>query len=258
MNELDDLRHALHAPPDFAPRALDLDAIVARGGRLRARRRGAASAAAALTVVAVLVGGGVWVNHDRAAGPAPIAPADPGPAAQPRPTDGATAQPDPAPTSFQQDDQPLGTIVKTGMSSGGRAYVLYAVPVNLAGLPKVHFGVMLGLQATGSAPEAKVVINETTGSDRSPGFHTGEAAMNIDGADTPAFGYFVGPAARITASVHGKLLSAHLAAWSEDPQVIFYWFDLKDFAPGAPAADLTALDRTGRKLATTKSGLGVG
>jgi hypothetical protein len=82
--------------------------------------------------------------------------------------------------------------------------------------------------------------------------------MNVDGLDSPAFGYFVGSPARITASVKGHLASAHLAAWSKDPQVVFFWFDLKDFAPGMPVGELTAYDRNGRKLATTKTGLGVG
>lgn len=262
MNDLDDLRHALHSPPGFTPRALDLEAIVTRGGRLRARRRLAGSAAAAVSVVAVLIGGGGWANHNRADGPAPIAPAGPGsgptagpgPTAGSRPTGDATATPAPAP----DDAQPLGTIVKTGLTSGGRDYVLYAVPVNESRLPQVHFGVMLGLRAAGAPPEPKIVINETEGRDRSAGFHTGEAAMTVDGADTPAFGYFVGPAARITTTVHGRRTSAHLAAWSEDPQVIFFWFDLTTVAPGVPVADLTATDAAGRKLATTTSGFGAG
>jgi hypothetical protein len=48
MTDLDDLKDALHAPPGFAPRALDLDGVMAAGGRIRRRRRLATAAGAAL------------------------------------------------------------------------------------------------------------------------------------------------------------------------------------------------------------------
>jgi|SRR3954470_13136161 hypothetical protein len=91
-----------------------------------------------------------------------------------------------------------------------------------------------------------------------PGFHEGEAAGVVDGSKTPAFGYFAGPAGRITASVHGRLVSAHLGVWSEASQVVVFWFDLTDVPPGVRVGRLTAFDHSGRKLSTTTSGFGVG
>ncbi len=255
MTELDDLRQALHSPPGFAPRALDLDAIMVSGGRLRTRRRIVASATAALSVVAVLIGGGLWAGHNRSAGSDPVAPAGPGPVATPRPTDGADPTPgaDPA-----LSERPLGDVIRTRMKSGAAEWVLYGVGVQDPQVPQTHFGFMLGRQRSTGAPVSTIMIDETQSSDRATGFHQGEGASNVDGADTPAFAYFSGPAARIIGSVNGRLRTAHQARWSEDQQIVVFWFDLTDVPAGAVVTKLTAYDSAGRPLATRTNGFGVG
>ena len=51
--------------------------------------------------------------------------------------------------------------------------------------------------------------NETTGSDKRPRASTRcRAAWMIDLGETPTFGYYVGPAAKITAKAGSKTLTA--------------------------------------------------
>jgi len=64
----------------------------------------------------------------------------------------------------------------------------------------------------------------------------------------PVFGYFSGPAAKITTSVHGQTVAANLATWTEDPSVVFFWFDPDLVADSASLTPLIAYDANGKRL----------
>ncbi|WP_240944465.1 hypothetical protein [Micromonospora thermarum] len=64
----------------------------------------------------------------------------------------------------------------------------------------------------------------------------------------PTFGYFVGPAKRIVGTVDGRQATARLAQWSRDPQVVIFWFDPQQLAPGTPLDGIVAHDARGRRL----------
>jgi hypothetical protein len=142
----------------------------------------------------------------------------------------------------------LGDIVKTGFGD----WVLFATPVKAAELPKTHFGVMAGRRSHGTLT-GDVITNETKGSDKASGFHAVQGTMEVDGGQTPTFGYYAGPATRITGKAHGKTVTAGQAVWSEDASVIFFWF-----TPGTTVNSLAAYDKTGKKLPTGHSGVGLG
>ena len=207
------------------------------------RHRWLYSVGAAAACAAVIIGGTVAANAttDRgdAAGPPAVDFAATGPSAPP-------ADP-PSPDAEPETRAPLGKPVDTGL----RDYVLYAVPVDLEQVPKTTFGVMLGRRLPDGTLTAEVTSNETEGSDRAPGFHAVQAGTD---AAMPTFGYYVGPATKITAKAGGRTVTAQRAAWSEDPRVVFFWFAPAD----QQLTGLAAYDRSGRKLTTGNSGVGVG
>jgi hypothetical protein len=92
------------------------------------------------------------------------------------------------------------------------------------------------------------MTNEVDRSDRSAGFHGLTAAMDVEDVDVPAFGYFVGPAARVVGVLDGRRVAAHQAAWSENPRVVVFWFDLADVPLGSSPSRLDAYDRDGNRL----------
>ena len=95
-----------------------------------------------------------------------------------------------------------------------------------------------------------VITNETTGSDKAPGFHGVSGGLNVNGHDVPAFGYYAGPAAKISATTG----VAHQARWSADPNVVVFWFD-----PGtADPENLKAFDAAGNELPAGHTGVGHG
>ncbi|WP_412736416.1 hypothetical protein [Krasilnikovia sp. MM14-A1259] len=163
---------------------------------------------------------------------------------------GAPQRPDPNPPK----PTPLGAIIDGGIAAREGTWVFYGVPVAEKALPKVHFGVMAGRRLPSGAVTADVMTNEVTGSDRAPGFHAVEGTMATEAGATPAFGYYVGPADRITARANGRTVTAHQARWSEDASVVVFWFDPATKGVGG----LAAYDRGGRKLPTGNAGVGVG
>jgi hypothetical protein len=246
MTHLDDLKDALQSPPGFAAGSLDLDAIMTAGGRRRRARRLAVSATSGLAVVAVLIGGGWLAARDDRAAPGLVPPA----AATPSPTPTPTPTEDPA-------RAPLGRVISTGLKAKQGTWVIYAVAINEPSLPQTHFGIMVGRRLADGAFTSDVVNNETAGSDRAEGFHALQGAMNVNGENTPAFGYYVGPATRITASAGGKTITAGHAAWSDDPSVVMFWFDPAKIN-GGRLTKLQAFDRDGRRLYGKNSEFGVG
>jgi len=242
MTNLDDLKDALQSPPGFAAQSLDLDAIMAAGGRRRRLRRLAVSATSALAVAAVLAGGGLLARPaDRGAPGTP--PAAPGPA-----TGSATPS----------TEQRLGQVVATGMPAKQGEWVFYAVSIDEPRLSGTRFGLMAGRRLADGTIVGVVESNEVSGSDRSPGFHALQAATAANGENAPAFGYFVGDASRFTATVGGKPVKAASRAWSTDPSVTFFWFDPTKVRPGSTIGTVTAYDRNGHIVGSDSHGFGVG
>jgi len=237
MTNLDDLVDAMGSPPDFAAQPVDLLAVMAAGGRIRRRRRVVVGAGCALAVAALLVGGAQVADW--------AAPADRGGPAQ------TADQPTPTPTP---SNGVLGDIVHTGVKSKGAEWLLYAQPIDDKAIPETDFGIMLGRQTADGKLIDGVMANEAEGSARSSGFHAVEGAMEIDGRKTPTFGYYVGPARKITGQAHGKTVTAHQATWSEDPSVQIFWFSTST----SGITKLTALDKDGKRLPAGHNSAGVG
>jgi len=252
MNDLDDLKDALHSPPGFAARSLDLDAIMTAGGRRRRARRLAVSATSGLAVVAVLIGGG-WLaaRDDRAApGPGFVPPA----AASASPS---AAPSESAPPSDGSATAPLGQVISTGLKAKQGAWVIYAVGISDARLPDTHFGIMIGRRMSDGSFTSDVVSNDVEGSDTSKGFHALEGTMNVNDEDIPAFGYYVGPATKITVKAGAKTIEAGHARWSKDASVVMFWFDPAKIG-AAHLTKLTAYGASGAKLTAGKTEFGVG
>ena len=209
------------------------------------RNRWLYTAGAAVACAAVLVTANV-AFADR--NPAPTAPAfqAAGPGSE-EPSEAPSEEPSEA---APPAESPATAVIPTGIKAGGGEWVLYSKPIKDAAIPKTTFGVMLGLSKAGGKPQDAVMTNETGGSDRAPGFHAVQGGMEIDLGKTPTFGYYVGPAAKITGKVGGKKVTASRAPLDAKTQV--FWFDATDLR------DLAAFDATGKKLPTGNSGVGVG
>jgi hypothetical protein len=141
-------------------------------------------------------------------------------------------------------------IIPTGIKAGDGEWVLYAKPIDEDVIPKTTFGIMLGYAVEGKEPVDAVMSNETSGSDKAPGFHAVQGGMEIEQGETPTFGYYVGPAAKITGKVGGKKVTASQAPLDDSIQV--FWFDATGLS------GLAAHDADGKKLPTGNSGIGVG
>lgn len=270
MNDLDDLRDAMHSTPGFEPRPLDLTQVMAAGGRMRRRRRITVGAASGLAVLVLLVGGaqlarpGTAQPAGQVAAGAPAGTEPPGteppgtepPGTEPagtEPSAGATVE-DPAPTV----DRPLGAVVDTGLTVEGLPRVLWMQHIDEPTVPDVALSIIAGRRTADGELLVDVANNEVEGSDRAPGFHAGEAAMVVDGGQTPAFGYYVGPAAKITVVADGRTVRAEHAAWSEDPSVIMFWFSLETVKPTSRIGRASAYDADGRRLPAGNPGFAVG
>jgi len=235
VNDLDDLRDAMRTTPDFEPRPLDLAVVMAAGGRLRRRRRFAVGAASGLAVLALLVGGAQFVRPQAASQPA----------ASQQPAGPATAVTDPVPApSDAASGAVLGEVVTTGLRDDLGERVLWVVSAE----PVAPFGIVSGRRLADGSLQPDVLANESTGSARAEGFHAAQAPMTVEGRATLAFGYYSGPATRITVQASGKRIDAMRAAWSEDPSIVLFWFPPELVKPGGKPSGLTAYDRDGGKL----------
>ncbi|SFW51158.1 hypothetical protein [Amycolatopsis australiensis] len=233
MNDLDDFRAALRQPPDEPFAEPDLARIMADGTRLRRRRRvltGAAGIAAAAAVVLVVA----FAVQVRQPAPAPVA-QPPSPVSV---TPTASAPPAAA---------PMGDVVGTGIQTKSGELVFFARAVDLPELPGVHFGLVAGFRS-GSSLQSVLMANEIRGSDRSFGFHATDGGELAGNERIPVFGYFAGPAARITTTVHGRTVEAKLARWTEDPNVVIFWFDPAAVPNSGVLTPLIAYDAAGKRL----------
>ncbi|GID95298.1 hypothetical protein ACFQFC_33065 [Amorphoplanes digitatis] len=241
MNDLDDLRDAMNTP-DFSPKPLDLGAVMAAGGRLRRRRRLAVGATSGLAVLALLVGGAQLARPD---GAQPVSAGSPGTGVNVTPVE-------------PRQDGAFGDVVDTGMTIGGGPRLLWVTELEDPALPDTGIGIAVGRRDAGGGLVVDVMSNESVGSDRAPGFHAAQAPMTIGSGPSPAFGYYVGDAAKITVTADGKKVTARQATWSEDPSVVLFWFTLDQVAPGARLGKLSAHDRDGRRLPAGNASFGVG
>jgi hypothetical protein len=234
VNELDDFRAALRQPPGEPFAEPDLARIMADGTRLRRRRRlltGTAGVAAAAAVVLVVV----LAIQLRQPASAPVAqPPAPAPAV-------STTSPAPPP------EQPIGDVVGTGIRTQSGELVFYARAVDAPELPDIRFGLVAGFRA-GASLQSVLATNEFRGSDRSFGFHATDGGEVIGDQLIPVFGYFAGPAAKITTTVHGRTVEAHLARWTADANVVIFWFDPEAVPDSAVLTPLIAYDGVGKRL----------
>ena len=242
MNDIDDFRAALRQPPSEPFAEPDLARIMADGGRIRRRRRllnATGMVAAAATVVAVVVFA-VQLRQ-----PAPVAqPALPPPAVS------STAPSKTVPSETSMPERlPLGDIVLTGIrSETGDELVLYAVAIDEPLLKDIHFGLVAGYRDARGSLQSLLASNETVTSDRSFGFHATDGGENLGRGQIPVFGYFAGPAVKITTTVHGATKVAKQQQWTEDPTVVFFWFDPSDVPSSQSLTPLVAYDETGNRL----------
>jgi hypothetical protein len=153
------------------------------------------------------------------------------------------------PASPDGNAPPWGTLVQGGTDVGtGKTLVLYGFHIDDAAIPCTHFGLMVGtLDASGTHTVTGVyAANEFDGSDLTPGFHA-VSMVGKEVAGTYFVGYYVGPASSISVIVDGVPTAAHVAAWSVNPDVKFWW--LGGSANGNPVIGaLSAKDAKGNPL----------
>lgn len=247
---VDELRTALHEPPPAL--TVDLDLVVARGRRRKAVRRSGLSAtvlavagAAALVAVPVLRTGNAQEQVETAAIPRVAA----------------------APVDCARIDAPAwGDVIRTGEVRDGRERVYWFVKITKP--PLLATGSRFSLVAGWRSPDAVCSIGYGLNVDPhsepleyEPGFHgvftsSGTATGPvIPAGDWSAVGWYVGPVAKVTATVGGKVVTAKLARWSvRQWPVTLFWFSADTggtpahVAPGTRIANVTAYDAAGRTL----------
>ncbi|MEO3770363.1 hypothetical protein [Micromonospora sp. B9E7] len=252
MSELEQLRHAMRATerPDTV---LDLAAVMRDGRRLRTRRRvagaGAATLAAGLAAVVVVVAvdarSGGPPTPDRPP-PVAIAPSPVGVS----PTLARSLEPTPPPPTADDvpSPKPLGQVIDSEVRHGVDQRVYYVVRVSVPGEPKVTIGLAAGRRLPDGMLTTDILVNDVQGADRSPGFHQIGYDESSSTAPVPTFGYFVGPAHRITGTVDGRQVDARLARWSVDKQVVIFWFEPTTLTPGERLDGIIARDAAGGRL----------
>ncbi|MEV6908225.1 hypothetical protein [Amycolatopsis sp. NPDC051071] len=250
MTDLETLRSALREEPAEEFAAPDIAAIMTKGKRIRRRRRlvtGAGGVAA--TVVTVLVIVGAVALREPARQPEALPPAasasSPSPSLSPSsfPASTATTAP-PYPRA-----QPLGDVIPLDVEGeGDRKMVLYATAFDEPTLQDIQFGLNVAYQNDDGTFDGLYMTNETRGSDRSFGFHATGGGTLVRNTFIPVFGYFAGPAVRITSTVRGKPVEARTAVWSEDPSVVIFWFEGSQVQSSNVLTPLTAYDAKGQRL----------
>lgn len=158
-----------------------------------------------------------------------------------------------APETAEPEHVFLGQPVNTGSTGPGGELVFRFVKVDEPEyLPNVHFGVLAGRTDAKGVFTGHYATNETVGSDKAPGFHGASVASG--NGRIPAFGYYSGPATKITATIGGKTVQANQADWSEDPTIKVWWFDYSTKEP----SNLAAFDAAGAPLPLGNNSFGRG
>ncbi|MFD6070992.1 hypothetical protein ACFWGA_27620, partial [Amycolatopsis lurida] len=146
-------------------------------------------------------------------------------------------------------EQPFGEAIPLGIKGeGGRELVIHAFAIDEPQMPDVRFGLQVAYRNGAGDYDALLAANEFKGSDRSFGFHAVDGGDLIRGTFVPVFGYFSGPAVRITSTVRGKPVEAKIVPWSEDPSVVIFWFDPGQVESPYVLTPLVAYDARGQRL----------
>jgi hypothetical protein len=255
MTELDELKDAMALTPGFEPAPLDLNHILAAGGRVRRRRRVAVGAASGVAVIAVVIGGGQLMSG-AATNRSPVAGS---PASQYGvPQSGSSGQPSyPAPSGVMPSTHGgpgiLGAVVETGEKLDGKRWIIYVETMDPDKLEE-NITLVLGRPTTGYINDfTRDIVSSDPGSGRmSQGFHAVTAGTIKDGQTTPTFGYYAGDAARITArDMTGMTVEAHLTAWQgfgRQERAQIFWFDFAQGTAPAKLTGFTAYDKDGKTL----------
>jgi hypothetical protein len=151
-------------------------------------------------------------------------------------------------------DWRLGDLIATGLTAEpGSDWVIYGVPVKNKFNPRTTFGFAMAVRdARGNVEKIDdgQASYESDGAQLAPGFHVPEIpASLLDGAEQPAYGYFVGDPAKITGTVDGKTFAARTAAWSVNSSVKVFWFDNTQVTGAMRMTGVTAYGADGRLLA---------
>jgi hypothetical protein len=203
MTDLDTFRAVLQGPDDGRPPAVDN--IMSAGRKLRRKRR---LATAGLAVAAVVAATGSAVALWPAQAP---------------PHNQAAAWP---PVSYSADGS-WGRPVHTGIREKNAEIVVTAFHNTNPAYPKITFGVR-ACAATNDELGTCTNTFDDVPPDNSPGFHSMELPTNLEGVNFPMYGYYVGPAATITVKSRGKVVTARTETWSENPDVVLFWFPLTE------------------------------
>ncbi|WP_394360348.1 hypothetical protein [Amycolatopsis sp. SB7-3] len=247
MTDLETLRSALREPPAEGFVEPDLGAIMTKGRRIRRRRRlatGAGGVAAAVVTVLVIVGAvALREPAQQPLPPAASAPVASVPAPVPVPAPASTS------ITAAPSDAPFGDVIPLGYrGEDGRELVIYASEIDEPSMPDVRFGLQVAYRTGAGEYEALLAANEFKGSDRSFGFHAVDGGDVIRGTFVPVFGYFSGPAVRVTSTVRGKPVEAKVIPWSEDPSVVIFWFSPGQVESPYVLTPLVAYDAKGQRL----------
>ncbi|TCB97148.1 hypothetical protein E0H26_12720 [Micromonospora zingiberis] len=243
MNETDRLRAAIRATEPEGWGQFDVEAIMREGRRLRYRRRAVAGAGVMLSVAVAAVGVLVVLRQ-----PGPVEPGVPPVVTATATTPGAGSTVDP---TGPPEKPALGEVLGTGIWYGGDERVFYFVPVEVPRAAGVTIGLVAGRRSPDGRLTADFLLNDFEGSDRRPGFHQigyEPSAVVVPADPVPTFGYFVGPAARIVGSVGKRPVAAQLSRWSEDSDVVIFWFHPKSLPPGQRLDGILAWDAQDRQL----------
>lgn len=244
MTDTERLREALEELAShevYAP--LDLDQIMAEGGRLRRRRQLVSRVAVAAAVAAVLV---LTVVGVRGLGSGVTAPRE------------VTGAPEPG-ASQSQPRVPDQEIIRSWIALPGGELVFWIVTYDQPETDHPVYEIMAGCRNAAGELKTLVTTNETDGAADAPGFHAIQGAMTIDDQAIPVFGYYVGPAVRITAMIDGVTVRAHQAVSAREPSLVVFWFDppLVGVDPADPT-DFKAFDASDSRLPTGRATVGHG
>lgn len=254
--DITELMGSLDEAADLAPATLGASLLdVRRRARRRARLRTGVTAVAGIVAAAAVGSAAVQGLAVRSSGVT----------AGPSATQSAPVQPaapTPSPTrdwmQYNGEPHPMGKVIDTTMPFQRGTLAIW--------MQDGEDGPQVTIGARNASGDLEVV-SASSGMDRSggttKGFHAGVDAFRS--GDVPyawgAMGYVVGDVDRVTLRVDGKLKTAQVAAWSENPDVKLWWsigpeaerWDSKA-EPIEEYTDLVAYDASGTVVARKPDG----